>query len=241
MNETKKYPLIASSSDRYVARAHKGKLHNFLVENESTKYLRMLFLSCNLVKRIVDILEKIASTSNISPEPLNNNQVGLWWLFKDRAVKLHGSLELLRDYYQAKLLKKDKIEKRDIENYLKNIFKFFDIIDRNSASDLNSVIEEIKKSYPQLLSEYVRVTKGRSNWLEMPYDVRTDYIRKLIEKWVIPEVENQSSFYNQINSYLMQLKEVAKAIEDGVDWVAEEKFGRISNKIYISSKVELEK
>jgi len=203
----------------------KGKLHDFLIENESTKYLRIFFLSSNLVKRIVDTLETIASTITISPEPLNNNQIGLWWLLKDRAVKLHGSFELLRDYYQMKLLKKDKIEKRDIKNYLKNISKFFDIIDRNSATDLYSVIEKIKKSHPQLLSEYIRVTKDRSNWLEMPYDVRTDDIRKLIEKWVIPEVETSYSFYNQINFYLMQLKEVAKAIEDGVDWVAGEKFG----------------
>jgi len=203
------------------------KLHDFLIENKSTKYLRILFLSSNLVRRIVDILEKIAYADKTKPKPLENDQVGWWWVFKDRAVKLHGSLELLRDWYQAEFLKKDKMEKEDIEKYLKNIFAFFNLIDQNSAYGLSIVTDQIKRLYPQLLSEYAKITEGRSNWLKMPYisRVKACYIRELIENWVIPEEETIASFYSQINFYIKNLMEIADAIEDGVDWVAEDKFG----------------
>jgi len=206
----------------------KEKLHDFLLDNGTTKYFRILFLSSNLTRSIANILKKIAHVDEVSPKPLEEDQVALWWIFKDRAVKLHGSLELLRDWYQTEFLTKDKIEKKDIENYFNNIFRLFNIIDQCSAIDLNHTLDLIKKQYPQLLSEYAKVTKGRSNWLEMPFSSiikKEPDIINLIELWIAPEENAQDSFFNQMNFYLNNLKEITRAIEDGVDWVAEDKFG----------------
>jgi hypothetical protein len=46
-------------------------------------------------------------------------------------------------------------------------------------------------------------------------------LAKLIENWVVPNVRC-SSEYSQIADYLDNFKEVAEAIEDGVDWVFED-------------------
>ena len=45
----------------------------------------------------------------------------------------------------------------------------------------------------------------------------------LLEKWLIPVEDNDSTFFKLANFYLDNLRKRAEAIEDGVDWVFEDK------------------
>ncbi len=206
----------------------KKKLHDFLIGSESNDYLRILFLSTGLARTMIDIFKEIRSAGATSPKPLENGQEKWWWVIKDRSVKLHGNLELVRDLYQRKLLSEDTSEKTKLENYLEEIFNILDDINVRSSMDLLGALKLIKQKYPQLVSEYCQVISNRSNWIGFPHHfIQTDHndIEKLIQKWVIPEVKDISP-YNQINWYLKNLKDISKAIEDGVDWVHDDVFGK---------------
>jgi hypothetical protein len=184
-----------------------------------------------LIERIVNVLYKIIEADKTKPKPLELDQVRWWWIFKDRAVKLHGSFELIKNWYQHELLSIDRIELSTVKIYIDKISKLFIEIDNLSAITLYSIVNEISNIYPQLLSEYVKVTirEGRSNWIGMPQlsDAKRGLdIRMLIEKWVVPDEEYGDTYYNQINYYLSRLEEISDAIEDGVDWVHEDCFSR---------------
>ncbi len=208
-----------------------SKLHEFLVGNNSNRYLRILFLSFPVIRRISDILYTMILYRTVEPgllETSKGNQVRYWWIFKDRTVKLHGSFELIKNWYQKELLEKDIIDIADIKLYLEKISKIFNDVDMNSAMDLKDIINKIGERHPQLISEYVKVTikDGRSNWLGMCGldQLKDSDVKEYIKRWIIPEPESSNSFYTQINSYLDVLEERSRAIEDGVDWVFEDSF-----------------
>ncbi len=200
------------------------KLHDFLIENGSTVYLRLLFLSSGMLRNIVSSLETITLCQDVQSSQLKDNVQSLEWInLKDRAVKLHASLELVYEWYKSKFLKKDKVDKKEVETYLDEIFTFFDLIDKNSTRDLYFVLNGLKKRYPNLLSKYVEVTSHASNWIGMPYHVNDDDIVERIRNWVLPKERQSNSFYRLTNFYLNRLREIAEAIEDGVDWVFQNK------------------
>lgn len=199
----------------------KEELHNFLIENQSTKYIRFLFLSTTLVRRIVDILEKIVQCESFRPMPLEDYQIKDWWIFKDRAVKLHTCCEYIHDYFTKKFLSIDRIEKKELMKYIEELSIHFDIINEISANDLLKIVRKIKSKYPQILSQYVKIASERSNWIGMPFysRLKSTELRSKIEKWVIPEKSKNMSFYSLALDYLKNLEKVSKAIEDGVDWL----------------------
>ncbi len=200
-------------------------LHDFLINNNSSIYFRLLFLSSSAVKDISDILEIIASCQEVSPASLKNEQqISKWIVFKDRAVKLHTSLELIYKWLTNELLQKDRIEKNEIERYMNKINDLLTLINQNSSKSLKETVKELKRQNPQLLSKYVIVTSHASNWIGMPYHYKEN-IKELIENWILPKEDIRScTFYNLANSYLDNLRDKAEAIEDGVDWVFEDKF-----------------
>jgi hypothetical protein len=202
---------------------NREKLHDFLIDGDSTLYFRLLFLSSTMVRDIVNILETITSCQVVHPSSLEDDeQMGLWWIFKDRAVKLHGSLELIYEWYKPEFLSKDKLDSSEIKKYLESLFALFDKISRNSSRTLSEIVKKLKRRYPQLLAKYVKVTERASNWIGMPY--HKDNLRERIENWILPEENMDYTFYSLVNYYLSKLKDVSEAIEDGVDWVFEDKF-----------------
>ncbi len=203
---------------------NKEKLHGVLLENNSTVYFRLLVLASPMVRDIVKTLETINSCHNTHASDLGDNGQISWWLvLKDRAVKLHASLELIYEWYKTELLMKDKNDESETKYYLKSLLILFDKISQNSSKDLNSIAEEIKTKYPHLLSKYVKVTGMRSNWIGMPYGIK-DNLTERIEEWILPHESTDNTFFNLANFYLKNLKDIAKAIEDGVDWIFENKF-----------------
>lgn len=206
----------------------KSKLNDYLISQNSVIYFRFLFLSTNLVRRIVDVLEEIMSCEPVAPKNLEMSQLPDWWLFKDRSVKLHASLEHVYSHYTKEFLSKDRIEEIEVRCYLGKILSDFDIINTNSCLELLSIVKDLKRKYPFLLSKFVKVTEQRSNWIGMPHiDTKVGSLsfRELVERWVLKHQPLDSSFYNLANFYLKRLTEVAEAIEDGVDWIHEGSFG----------------
>ena len=200
---------------------NKEKLHDFLLNYKSTIYYRLLFLATPVVHDIIDILEIIDSCYAAEPVELKNiHETSKWLIFKDRAVKLHSSMELVYEWYKADLLSKDRIDDSEINYYMKNIFMLFEKISELSSRDLVDTVKEVKEKYPQLLSEFIVVVSKASNWIGMHFGVKENQ-RERIEKWIIPIKNRENTFYNIANFYLSKLKDTTEAIEDGVDWVFE--------------------
>jgi hypothetical protein len=105
---------------------------------------------------------------------------------------------------------------------LENMLFSCKLISRYSPEDLVELVAKIKDSYPNLFSEYVNVVLARSNWIGMgrvKREIRDKkQVIKLIREWVIP-LPRSNTEYSQINDYLENLREVAEAIEDDVDWL----------------------
>jgi hypothetical protein len=105
---------------------------------------------------------------------------------------------------------------------LENMLFSCKLISRYSPEDLVKLVAKIKDSYPNLFSEYVNVVLARSNWIGMgrvKREIRDKkQVIKLIREWVIP-LPRSNTEYSQINDYLENLREVAEAIEDDVDWL----------------------
>ena len=206
---------------------NKFELSNYLISQNSVRYFRLLFLSTNLVRQIMDLLTEIMSCEPVAQKNLEKNQLPNWWVFKDRSVKLHASLEHVYSHYTRKFLSKDRIEETEVRLYLEKILSDFDIINTNSCFELISIVKGLRKEYPFLLSKFIKVTEPRSNWIGMPHmetKVGVSF-RDLVENWILEPQSLDSSFYNLANFYLERLTEVAEAIEDGVDWVFEDSFG----------------
>lgn len=206
------------------------KLHEFLVHNRSLLYFRFLFLSSRLTKNISKVLFTIFSCSQTTPQQLNSLNLNDWWTLKDRTVKLHTSLQYLEAFWKDTISMKDKHDVSDLKETFQSIFYSFEVINEYSCEDLKKLIKETKEKFPSILSQYVEEVLKRSNWIGMGAAKREignkDKAMKVIEEWTVPS-RTYTSEYSQINGYLENLRRVAGAMEDGVDWLFED---------YLSSK-----
>ncbi|MCX6818194.1 MAG: hypothetical protein NTU57_05050 [Candidatus Aenigmarchaeota archaeon] len=202
------------------------QLHEFFLKTEIPSYIRLLFLSSDLIQTIIETLKEINKSKKVKKTELKTEQLRDWWILKDRAVKLHANLEFLRDAYQTELLKKDRIEISEVKKYIDDLMKKFELINQSSAIDLLYIFKKINSVYPSLISKFINVTERRSNWTGFPFHLDADkkYLEELlIENWLLAKLD-EVSFFGFINYCLKDLKEAAKAIEDGVDWVHEDRF-----------------
>ena len=198
------------------------KLHDFLVSNQSQVYFRYLFLDCELVRDIYNILIQIFSCSKIDPKPLDSSILKEWWDLKDRAVKLHANLEHLELYWKDEILAMDRHDPSVLENVLKKIFHSFSIIAKTCSGDLLDLIVKISNKRPSVLSRYVREVLKSSSWIGMNH--LKDEVdnpaeaRNIIQEWVLPSGKYGSE-YSLIDNYLRNLHYASIAIEDGVDFL----------------------
>ena len=198
------------------------ELHKFLLANRSQLYIRFGFLGCKLATDIYDVLRSIFSRSGLNPQPLDPAILDDWWDFKDRAVKLHSSLEYTELLWNDRLLSRDRHDPIVLEELLDEIFSSFSIIARTCSGDLLNLVNTIAGKQPNVLSYYVIRVLGSSPWMGMA-KVKGETsnpikVKDAIHDWMLP-TKGSSSEYSLINFYLRDLHQVSEAIEDGVDFV----------------------
>jgi len=197
-------------------------LHDFLITYRSLLYLRFLFLSSHMVKNITKVLHDIFSCCEVGPRKLESLYLNDWWTFKDRTVKIHASLQYLESFWKDHIFTIDRHDVNEFKRIFESILFSFKLIAELSSKDLVNLVLKIKKNNPGLFSEYVNVVLGRSNWIGMgrvKREIRNEKeVIKTIDAWVVPPPRRDTE-YSQIHYYLENLKNVSKAIEDGVDWL----------------------
>jgi hypothetical protein len=200
-------------------------LHNLLVKYRSILYLRFLLLDSNLTKDLKETLLKIVSCRKILTSQLQFGDLENWWLFKDRAVKVHAAMEYLYNFWHDTLFKADKHDEDTYRRIIENVLFSFEITSNYCSNDLKEIVHEIKTTHPNVLSEYMAVVLGRSNWINMMPLKWDNFDEKktidLIENFLIPPPKGFSE-YLELNDYLYNLNDVSEAIEDGVDWLYED-------------------
>lgn len=201
------------------------QLHKFLLENRSQLYIRFSFLGCKMAQDIYSVLLKIFSQSKLNPTPLDSSMVNDWWEFKDRAVKLHSSLEHEDLYWKDKLLSQADHDPVTLERLLGEVFLSFSIIGKTCSEDLLSHINTIIGREPSVMSYYVIKVLKSSSWMGMGRlkDELGDPSKAgdTIHNWMLP-TKASGSEYSLISNYLGDLHRGAEAIEDGVDFVFED-------------------
>lgn len=96
-----------------------AELHNLLIKNRSIQYLRYLLLNSELTRDLKNTLTTIVSCRKIRANPLQLEDLENWWLFKDRAVKTHATLEHLENIWHDTLFKTDKHDEETYRRLLK--------------------------------------------------------------------------------------------------------------------------
>lgn len=209
------------------------KLHTFLISNRSQLYLRYLFLDCDLFRNIHDILVKIFASSKINPLPLDPSLLPDWWDIKDRAVKLHASLEHLELFWKDRLLSQDRHDSVVLNDLLDQIFLSFAIISDTCSKDLLNLIGKVSDKQPNVLSYYVDKVLVSSPWIGMEQlrDKGDNPVeaKSIIQKWVLPTpiTAYYRSEFSLISSYLRDLHNASIAIEQGVDFVFRDSLGKM--------------
>lgn len=201
------------------------KLHDFLIKYRSIHYLRFLFLSSNLVNDIKKALHNIFSCSEISPQGLESSDLNEWWALKDRAVKMHTSLEYLESFWRDPIFTIDEHNSDEYRRILESIFFSFELIAQHSSKNLVSLSTGVRSKRPNIFSRYVNLVLAGSDWTGMgraKSEIHNEQeVLRIIDDWIIPP-QRRNTEYSQIHYYLENLHIVAKAIEDGVDWLFNE-------------------
>jgi hypothetical protein len=199
-----------------------GKLHDFLISNRSQLYIRYIFLDSQLLRDLYGILVKVFSYSKVEPAPLDTLTLRDWWDLKDRAVKLHASLEHLHQDWKDEILSQDSHDPQVLKNMLEKMLLSFSIISSNCSKDLLDLVTKVGKRRPDVLSCYVAEVLQSSSWIGMgslkDKVEDTSEARNIIFEWVLPSNRGTSEF-SLILNYLENLHHISGAIEDGVDFV----------------------
>ncbi len=198
-----------------------GELHPFLVKNQSKLYLRFLFLGTSLAQCLMEVLKIILHSHNLKPKRLEKEHLSDWWRLKDRAVMVHSGVRLLSYKYREIISAIWRHDPEEFEKILGDLFDSLEMIENFSGKDLVTGFKKVRDEGPSLLSGYLKLALKASNWMGAVRALQefSDEVAftKLLEVWIVPQ-EN-ATIYSETMAIVDNLKDIAEAIEDGIDWL----------------------
>ena len=209
-------------------------LHKFLVRNESIEYCCIYFSRHPMVLSLIKAHSLILGRrkSNYTKHRFTAEEIAKLWVVKDNSVKVWVSLYFVYRKWSKILMAKTQKDEEEFESVLGAIFEDLDMAYSLSGAKLVSSIEDFSEKHPDLIGLYWKLVSQRSGW--NIYTTHVDRVNSSKKSlfftsfnWICP-LHNESKrgimkgFYSSMNYILENFQEVAKNIEDGVDWVFEE-------------------
>jgi len=214
-----------------------SQLHKFLVENESIEYYCLYFSKHPLVLSLKRSYELIIGKRQTSyrKHKLSADELGRLWIAKDNSVKVAVSLQFIYLKWNRTLMAKTEKRRKEFELILGEIFKDLDMAYGLFGDKLVASIEDLSVKHPNLIGLFWHLVSQRTNWNTYTTFVdNSDSLKNslffTLYYWICP-LSNESKknlmsgFYSSMNYLLENLHDVAKDIEDGLDWVLAEATG----------------
>lgn len=197
------------------------ELHSFLIKNQSKSYLRLLFLGTSLVQCLMEVLKIILQAHNLKSKGLEKEHLSDWWRLKDRAVMVHSGVRLLSYRCRETISTIVEHDPERFEEVLGAILDSLKMIENLAGKDLVTSFKEVLDEDPSLLSGYLKLALKRTNWTGAVRALREfsdeTAFTKSLEAWIVPE-EN-ASVYSEAIATVDNLRDIAEAVEDGIDWL----------------------
>lgn len=208
------------------------KTHDFLIENDSSIYVRLYFASLPIFKNLAKIYLLIIENRNLEvPSNFNRHSRQLLWSVKDDMVKSRSISKFLHEKYVPSI--KEKInfqedEKKLLNTIIDDLSKLNDISIKKSLS----TFEQISHQRPDLLKLYWEKASERTGWKKLCHKVsqnEEDISNMIMLKWLIPLHEDDiignegllsisNTTLSTVCMILKNLKDRTKDLEDGIDW-----------------------
>lgn len=237
-NPTKPFMEFLQSSPCNVELWDSNKLHNFLVENDSIEYYCLYFSKHPLILSLLRVHHYIFEkrrTSYVRHRP-TREEIAKLWAAKDNSVKAWVPLYFTFRRWNKILMAKTEKDKQEFQTILDAIFKDLNATYNLCGDKLVSSIKDLSEIHPDLIGLLWTLISQRTNWIT--YTANIDHHFKSLKKalfftlyyWICPIFDeskraNMSGFYSAMNYLLENFQEVAKNIEDGIDWLFSETVG----------------
>ncbi len=198
----------------------------------SIRYI-MFYLSVHpLISNLTEILKALYDCREVDFQnnSATHNVKAMLWSVKDDAVKLKAILDFTDELWKQELM--DKLEPIPTEymEYIDRLHHHLDIANSIAGSKLRSSYLTMKHNIPNLLGQYWYIASQRSDWKNFTSGaVEAGRISDnavnafILDNWVIPasKMDSRNSLYANIACLLEHLFNLAKDIEQGIDWLYE--------------------
>lgn len=207
------------------------KLHEFLVENESIDYLCLYFSKHPMILSLAKVHGLILGRrkTNYTEHRFSVQEIARLWTAKDNSVKVWVSLYFVYQKWNSILMAKTEKNKKEFKSILEAISDDLDTAYNISRAKFVSSFQDLSERHPDIVGLLWKLASQRTNWAE--YTGYVDRCDSLDESlfftsyyWVCPlyneaQKGRMSGFYSSMNYLLENFQEIAKNIENAIDWV----------------------
>lgn len=209
------------------------KIHKFLVENEVVPYYCLYFSSNPLISSLAKVHELLTEKrkTNYTDHRFSNHEIMQLWATKDDIVKAWVSIFFVYRKWNPVLMAKTQKDKNEFEAILQDISKDLDLAFDICANKFLYRFQELSDEYPDILGYMWRLASNRSNWASYTIQIErtgSDSKSRFFThyNWICPVYDAVSNgkmrgFYSCMNYLLENFSDIAKNLEDVVDWVFE--------------------
>jgi hypothetical protein len=208
------------------------QLHEFLVTNEIAEYLCLYFSKHPLVLALADVHNLISGNRRAScPEhELSAGELATLWSAKDNSVKARILLYFIYQKWNRTLMSKTTVNKDEFEQILQSIFGDLDLAYEICGQRLVSSFDDLSQRYPNILGLFWELASHRTGWSTYTTRVeRSDSAERTafftLYNWICPVFDDfcliaqgMRGFYSTMNYLLENLNDIAKNLEDALDW-----------------------
>jgi len=195
-------------------------LHNFLIKNKSTHYIKKFIYSHEVFVNLTRIMKKWCSVKENKPLSAGYDDLNLLWDWKDKTVSFHKTAKIISNYMKQKI--KD-ISSDDDEVYtsvMNEVIMFLNYINYEVA-ELDSIFETVKRKNSNLLAYMWKICRSRSNWCTLLGRLESQEKKEVIEqiffKWYFHDLSD--SPYTLLYNILENMEQVGDNFETAVDWM----------------------
>lgn len=214
------------------------QLHEFLVRNENTEYLCLYFSKHPLVlalAKVHDLISERRRTNHVRHR-LSAGELATLWSAKDNSVKARISLYFICQKWNRILMSKTTINREEFEQILESVFDDLDSAYEICGQKLVSSFDDLSQRYPNILGLLWELVSHRTGWSTFTTKVeRSNSVEDssffTLYHWICPVFDDfcmyaraMRGFYSTMNYFLENLKDIAKNLEDALDWT----FGQIN-------------
>jgi hypothetical protein len=209
-------------------------MHKELVENASKRYILLYFSIHPLFSNLFEIFKILYDNHEVhfSQGSASRREIEFLWNIKDDAVKLKAILHYVKEEWDRILMNKTYYNPDEYLEYIEKIHSELDLANSMAGRVLHTSFKKMEAKFPYLLSRYWDIVGRRTRWKEfvdttIHLGTQSDNSVKeyILCSWVLPDLEEgyyahvMKGFYSTLHYLLENISELAKDLEDGVDWL----------------------